>query len=140
MLCGEGDEMPKKSKRDYAVPRHRADRPNVEEDANHKLGKRSGYSEVDGHILISPSHASVIDSLLDRFQSEKNASQEMLAILQAAWVERETATRASLRAWWQNLADDIGIDLKLGWQYLPQIGGIKRNPDGPVVVRSEEEK
>lgn len=122
------------------VAKRRSDRPETETDPNYKRGKVTGYSDKDGYLTLARMHTEIIDQLIDREAAEARTSQTMLLTLQQASVEREAATGAAMRAWWQRVADDLDLDLKDGWEYLPGIGAIRRRENGPRTVSAKKEK
>jgi hypothetical protein len=123
-----------------APPRRHSDRETPDEDPNHKAGKRTGYSEADGYLTLARAHTETMDHLLDRLAAERRTSGAMLCVIQTAAVEREAEVQRAIRQWWQNVADDLDLDLKEGWEYLPSIQSIRRRAQGPRTEPSPVEE
>lgn len=83
-------------------------------DPYHKNGKRSGYSlPPDGSIGIAPMYSARFDDII----SEKAAVSEVLALVTKTAQDRLGAISKRLTALWEELREDIGLDLKQQWYY-----------------------
>ena len=88
-----------------------------EKNKNHHMGKRTGYELVDGEYHIAP----LYQQQFEKLSYEVGGIKAMLDIV-TSHASSDLEKIAKLRQQiFEELADDIGIDMKEGWVYS---GGI----------------
>ena len=84
-------------------------------ESTHHIGKRTGYSLIDGVYHIAPSYVTAFEEITIL----RSGVDEMLASVTRHAAITLSQIAKSHRRIWKDIIDDLGLDPTIVWEYLP---------------------
>ena len=95
----------------------------IKEAGVHHMGKRTGYSLIDGEYHIAPAYTKQFDNL----GAQRAGVDEMLAIVTKHAAKTLEVIAIQHRKLWEEIVNDIGLDDSAEWMYRD---GILKKKEG----------
>ena len=93
-------------------------------DPNHRMGKRTGYTLIDGKYFLAP----VLTQRIDELAAQLAGLQGFLKCVSRFCTDEFQRIEVGRVAWWKDVADDIGLDISpaIQWRYSHEKGYIEK--------------
>ena len=83
------------------------------EDTTYHMGKRTGYSLIDGRYHIAPAYTIQFEDL----RKQRAGIDEMLCIVTSHAAKTLEVIAGQDKKLWDEIIDDIGLDINVEWVY-----------------------